>query len=47
VSADPGRRSPGRPAVRVDLNATSHFGQLLVTVPDPEAVAATIMAVGA
>jgi hypothetical protein len=36
------------PAVRVDLDtATSHFSQLLVTVADPEATAATIMAVAA
>src|ERR1039457_6343088 len=36
------------PAVRVDLDtATSHFSQLLVTVADPEATAANIMAVAA
>jgi hypothetical protein len=33
-----------RPAVRVDLDSTSHYAQLLVTVPDPEAAAANIMA---
>jgi len=32
-----------RPAVRVDLDTTAHFGQLLVTMPDPESAAANIM----
>jgi hypothetical protein len=33
-----------RPAVRVDLDRTSRYAQLLVTMPDPEAAAANIIA---
>jgi hypothetical protein len=33
-----------RPAVRVDLDGTAHYAQLLVTMPDPGATAANIMA---
>jgi hypothetical protein len=36
-----------RPAARIDLDTTAHFGHLLITVPDPEASMALIKAVGA